>query len=126
MDGAQIKDEIRALVDKYEKAKASGQIKKYSEEDTKKDFIQPLFEILGWNTSDRNEVSSEERIKSAGRVDYGFYIDEHPKFFLEAKPLTADLNKEEFAHQAIKYSWNKGVTWAILTDFESIKVFKEE
>ena len=126
MDGAQIKDEIRALVDKYEKAKASGQIKKYSEEDTKKDFIQPLFEILGWNTSDRNEVSSEERIKSAGRVDYGFYIDEHPQFFLEAKPLTADLNKEEFAHQAIKYSWNKGVTWAILTDFESIKVFNAE
>lgn len=42
---------------------------------------------------------------------------------MEVKKLDADLHRVEFAHQAIRYSWNKGATWAVLTDFESIKVF---
>ena len=29
---------------------------------TKKDFILPLFEALGWKTSDSREVSAEEKI----------------------------------------------------------------
>ena len=34
--------------------------------------------------------------------------------------------REDFANQAIRYSWNKGVTWAILTDFENIIVFNAQ
>jgi len=126
MNKDEAKQKIQQLVEKYEKVRKQGQIKKYSEEDTKKDFILPLFDALGWNTADRNEVSSEEHIKSAGRVDYAFYINGRPKFYLEAKALEANLHKEDFAEQAIKYSWNKGVTWAGLTDFESIKIFNAE
>jgi len=126
MNKDEAKQKIQQLVEKYEKVRKQGQIKKYSEEDTKKDFILPLFDALGWNTADRNEVSSEEHIKSAGRVDYALYINGRPKFYLEAKALEANLHKEDFAEQAIKYSWNKGVTWAGLTDFESIKIFNAE
>jgi len=67
-----------------------------------------------------------EEHQSSGRVDYGFYLDSRLKFYLEAKSLGSNLHKEEFANQAIKYSWNKGATWAILTDFESIKVFNAQ
>lgn len=123
---SEIKSKIQLLVEKYEAAKSAGQIRRYTEEDTKKDFILPLFNCLGWDTDDRNEVSSEESIKSSGRVDYGFYINGRPKFYLEAKPLRAEIHKEEYANQAIKYSWNKGVTWAVLTDFESIIVFNTQ
>ena len=123
MNKDEAKLKIRQLVEKYETVKKLGQIRKYSEEDTKKDFILPLFDALGWNTADRNEVSSEEYIKSAGLVDYGFYVNNRAKFYLEAKPLEANLHREDFAEQAIKYSWNKGITWAGLTDFESIKIF---
>lgn len=123
------KDEAKAvitkLVEKYESAKASNLISKYTEEETKKDFILPLFKALNWDVDDKNEVTAEEH-QSSGRVDYGFYLNSRLKFYLEAKSLGADLHKEEFANQAIKYSWNKGATWAILTDFESIKIFNAQ
>ena len=118
----QVKKDIQILIDKYDFEKASGKIRGYTEQDTKNAFISPLFEALGWNMQDRHEVSSEEQI-SGDRADYGFYLNERPKFYVEAKKLSADIEREDFAHQAIRYSWNKGVTWAVLTDFENIKVF---
>src|SRR3989338_6616083 len=116
------KKTIQQLIAKYETVKATGAIKKYSEEDTKNSFIIPLFEALGWDFYDRNEVTSEEQI-SGKRVDYGVYLNGAVKFYLEAKPLKADIHREDYAEQAIRYSWNKGINWAILTDFESLLVF---
>jgi type I restriction-modification system DNA methylase subunit len=113
---------IKDLVAKYEAEKAAGKITKYSEEETKRGFIEPLFEALGWNFSSKEEITLEEQI-SGDRVDYGFYLNSRIKFYLEAKPLKADLHREDYAKQSIKYSWNKGVTWAVLTDFESLIVF---
>src|SRR3989344_764451 len=122
-DEAKLK--IQELVEKYEKVKASHSISKYTEEETKKDFIQPLFQALGWNTTDKNEVTAEQ-VMSAGRIDYGFYLNGRLKFNVEAKSLKTDLNREDYANQAIKYSWNKGATWAILIDFENLKVFNAQ
>lgn len=116
------KSVIQELIDKYETAKAGGLLKRYTEEQTKKDFILPLFEALGWNVYGREEVTAEEDI-TGKRVDYGFYLKGIIRFYLEAKPFKADIHREEYAEQAIRYAWNKGVTWAILTDFESIIVF---
>jgi type I restriction-modification system DNA methylase subunit len=123
MDQNLAKDQIRELVNKYVQVKDSGKLNSYTEEDTKKGFIEPFFEILGWNIRDRDEVYTEENIKSAGRVDYSFFTKGRAKFYLEAKPLKSDLDKEEYAKQAVRYAWNKGINWAVLTDFESIKVF---
>ncbi|MFH1048934.1 MAG: N-6 DNA methylase [Patescibacteria group bacterium] len=122
----QAKEKIKALAEKYELVRNSGKLKSYTEEETKKDLILPLLEALGWNVFDKNEVSAEENIISSGRVDYGIYLNGRVKFYLEAKKLSADLHREEFAHQSIRYSWNKGVTWAVLTDFESLKVFNAQ
>ncbi|MBU2082003.1 type I restriction enzyme HsdR N-terminal domain-containing protein, partial [Patescibacteria group bacterium] len=123
MNKNEAKKNIQKLIDKYQVAVSAGKISKYSEEETKKDFILPLFEILGWDVHDKNEVSAEESQSSGGRVDYGFYIDSRPKFYLEAKTFKADINSSDFAHQAIRYSWNKGITWAVLTNFEKIIIF---
>ncbi|HEY5220856.1 MAG TPA: hypothetical protein VIJ29_01760 [Candidatus Paceibacterota bacterium] len=70
------KDRVKDLVLKYKAEVASGGFKKYTEEDIKKGFIEPLFKALGWNIEERNEVSTEESIKSSGRVDYGFYLND--------------------------------------------------
>lgn len=121
MDQDLVKQKIQALIEKYTSLSA-GEISKYTEEETKKDFILPLFEALGWDVNNKKDVSAEES-QSGGRVDYGFYLNERVKFYVEAKSLRTDLNREEYANQSIRYSWNKGVDWAILTDFESIKVF---
>lgn len=126
MNKKEAKRRINELVQKYEEARKAGKLRSYTEEETKKDFILPFFEALGWNTIDKEEVSAEENIISSGRVDYGFYLNNRIKFYLETKRISADLHKEEFANQAIRYSWNKGATWAVLTDFESLKVFNAQ
>jgi predicted type IV restriction endonuclease len=128
MNKEEAKQKIQELIDKYENLKAEGKIKLYNEAQTRNEFIEPLFEYLGWdmrNIKNNNEVTTEENV-SGGRVDLAFRIGNYPVFFLEAKAMKADLNDPRWAEQAIRYSWNKNVTWAILTDFESIKVFNAE
>src|SRR3989338_8338904 len=118
------KQKIEQLVGRFRDAEQAGRLKTYTEEQTKKDFILPLFEALGWDVYG-SDVSAEETI-SGDRVDYGFYIDGRIQFYLEAKPFRADLSSEKFANQAVKYSWNRGVAWAVLTDFEEVKIFNAQ
>ncbi|TSC91221.1 MAG: putative type IV restriction endonuclease [Parcubacteria group bacterium Licking1014_17] len=125
MTQQEAKDRIKRLLEKYQQAHASGQDKKYNEAQTISGFIMPLFESLGWNQSNLDEVIPQES-SSKGRVDFAFQINHIPVMFLEAKAMKVDLDEWKWAEQAINYSWNKGVTWAILTDFESIKVFNAE
>jgi len=125
MDREVAKRDIEILVEKYNKVVQEGRDTKYTEQETKKDFIQPLFRALGWNVEDSSEVSAEESI-SKGYVDYGFRINEIPKFFLEAKSLKKDLDDPKFVGQAINYSWLKGCTWAVLTNFETERIFNAE
>ena len=128
MDKKQSKEQVAKLIGKYKKILEEGRIKEYNEAQTRNEFIEPLFESLGWdmrNLNSENEVSTEETT-SKGRIDLAFRLNGIPQFFLEAKPLKADLDNEDYARQAINYSWNKGVTWAVLTDFEGLKIFNAQ
>ena len=124
-------ERVVELVSKYEQIKKSGEIKKYNEESTKKDFILPLFEALGWNVYNRakrnDSISAEETI-SKKRVDYGFRINGIPKFFLEAKSLKEDniQTSSKYVTQAIDYAWMKSCSWAILCNFETIAVYNAD
>ncbi len=124
----EVRKNISKLVEKYNKFQAENKLKGLNEAQTINQFIEPLFSYLGWdihNILNENEVTPEETI-SKGRVDRAFRINGIPKFFLEAKSIKADLDIESYARQAINYSWNKGVAYAVLTDFESIKVFNAQ
>jgi len=128
MDKQKAKQQIQKLVEKYQRVAETDKIKSYNEAQTRNEFIEPLFEFLGWgmrNLTTDNEVTTEENI-SGGRVDLAFRFNNIPAMFLEAKALKVDLDEWKWAEQAINYSWNKSVTWAVLTDFESIKVFNAE
>ncbi|MGP8079567.1 MAG: hypothetical protein ACLPVI_03555, partial [Dehalococcoidales bacterium] len=103
----------------------SHKIKSYNEAATKQGFIQPLFEALGWNFTDTDEVSPEDNT-SNGRVDYAFKLHGISQFYVEAKSLKEDLNDQKYIKQAISYAYNKGVTWAILTNFQSLRVFNAQ
>jgi len=119
------KEKIKILIEKYEKVKKTGEFKSYSEEETKKGFIEPLFEALGWDISDKKVVSADETISSE-RGDYGFYLNNRAKFYLEAKKLNANIYDEKFANQAIRYSFNKDVVWAVLTNFDTLIIFNAQ
>ncbi|MBN3037746.1 MAG: N-6 DNA methylase [Candidatus Diapherotrites archaeon] len=119
---------VQGLVDKFQRVMDEGKLKTYSEERTKNEFIEPLFEALGWDM--RNERTDDEVIKEQrvlrGRADYAFRLGGVIRFFVEAKGAKVNLDDTEFAKQAISYGFNKGVTWAVLTDFEGLKVFNCE
>jgi len=117
------KEKLKQLIDRYEKLTDKEIKEVYNEQRTKDHFIRPLFEALGWDFL--SDVWSETDVLGK-RVDYAFMISGNTKFLVEAKPLKADLDMKIHAKQAIKYAWNKGITWAILTDFESIKIFNAQ
>ena len=121
----EVKQQIKELIEKYNKIVSSEKIKLFNEPQTKTTFIQPFFKLLNWDVENPDEVSLEEKV-SKKRVDYAFKINGITKFFVEAKSLKEDLNNPEFAKQAIEYSYNKGITWAVLTNFKEIKVFNAE
>ena len=128
MTKEETKQQIQKLVEKYQRVVEAGKIKSYNEAQSRNEFIEPLFEFLGWdmrNLTTDNEVTTEENV-SGGRVDLAFRFGNIPVFFLEAKAMKVDLDEWKWAEQAINYSWNKNVTWAVLTDFESIKIFNAE
>lgn len=124
LDTNTAKKTIEGLVLDYQRMRDTNELESLTEEETKKNFILPLFKALGWRT-DTTEVSAEETI-SRKRVDYGFRISNIPKFFLEAKSFKEGINKQEYVDQAVNYSWHKGTTWSVLTDFATLKVYNAE
>ena len=84
LDIEKAKDEIKLLVEKYEREKQNNRLESYSEEQTKNDFILRLFKALGWDVYNyhSNTLTAEEKA-SRGRVDYGFRVNDIPKFFFK-------------------------------------------
>ncbi len=64
--------EVERLVRKF--TALSGPARKaFNEDNTRKDFILPLFRALEWNTDSSAEVSAEEKV-SRGWVDFSFRL----------------------------------------------------
>jgi len=116
--------QIEQLVQRFKSLPASER-KGMNENATRQGYILPLFRALGWNVDNVNEVSPEEKV-SRGWVDFSFRIGGIPRFFLETKKASEDLNDPRWVQQAIDYAWTKSVTWALLSDFEGLRVFNAE
>ncbi len=89
MTKEEAKLKIIDLVKKFH-ALEYNKVKGFNEAATKQGFIQPLFESLGWDFTDTDEVSPEDNT-SNGRVDYAFKLHGVSQFFVEAKPFKEDL-----------------------------------
>ena len=115
---------VKALVTRF-KSLSVAERRGMNEQATRLGYILPLFSELGWDTSNTYEVSPEEKV-SRGWVDFSFRIGGIPRFFLETKKASEDLNDPRWVRQAIDYAWTKSVTWALLSDFEGLRVFNAE
>jgi hypothetical protein len=100
-------------------------IRSFSEADTRRVFIMPLFQALGWDIYNHDEVAEEVKA-GTGRVDYVFKLRGVSQFYLEAKALKVDLTRQEHIKQAITYAYNRGITWACLSDFEGLKIYNSQ
>ena len=113
--------QVRRLVAQFE-ALTPAQRRELNETATRTDFIDPLFEALGWNMHDNAEVGREEAAGRRKRVDYAFKLRGVPRFLLEAKRPGAPLDDRNI-HQAVEYAWNLGVDWVVLSNFSETRLY---
>ena len=95
-----------------------------SEANTKRRIIEPLLEILGWDTCS-NEVVLEYPVKIGSTtkyVDYALMLENKPVVFVEAKAFDVMLSYDDSA-QIISYGRVEDVQWAVLTNGRNLKVF---
>ncbi|RLB28558.1 MAG: restriction endonuclease subunit M, partial [Deltaproteobacteria bacterium] len=120
---------VHELVERFERNLEAYKRGKYNETQVRLEFINPLFEELGWDIANKKgyaeaykEVVHEDAIKVGGATkapDYSFRIGGTRKFFLEAKKPSVDIKEDTHpAYQLRRYAWSAKLPLSILTDFE--------
>ena len=95
-----------------------------NEEDTKRVFITPLLQALGWDIQDLEEVKNEYRHRPQyNPVDYALFLLRTPCLYIEAKPLRASLSDHKWISQTIGYAASAGVEWCILTNGDEYRLY---
>ena len=122
------------LVERYQRNAADYTSASYNETQVRREFIDPLFEALGWDINNRQghaeaykDVIHEDAIKIDGKTkapDYAFRIGGTRKFFLEAKKPSIRI-KDDIgpAYQLRRYAWSAKLPLSILTNFEEFAVY---
>jgi len=120
---------VQSLAKKFQTNQQHYLSGEYQETHVREDFINKLFNALGWERSDdpyRQEMKLEKPEKKAkGRADYAFSLAPHynrTRFFVEAKRPQNNIATPDNCFQAIRYSWPKDVPIAVLTDFNSLYI----
>lgn len=98
---------------------------KLNEEQTKISFVIPFFQALGWEMLDAN-VAQWEVPAGGGRVDASLLVEGVPRVLVEVKGLEHVIDEKTDGMQAVQYAYNKGIAWAILTNFADIYIFNAE
>lgn len=137
---------IRQLVEQYRGLNANAR-KTITEAGVTHQFIDPLLETLGWPIKDPARFKYELNTQ-AGRPDLTLFPEQGGAIFVEAKRfgliqelkearytvagivtpgqlalpgMATDRTREE--QQAINYAFENGGAWAILTNFEKLRLF---
>src|SRR5574341_835329 len=125
---------IPELVERFERNLESYRSQGYNETQVRQEFVNPFFEALGWDVSNKaghaeayKDVIHEDAIKVGGATkapDYCFRIGGTRKFFLEAKKPAVNIKDDVApAYQLRRYAWSAKLPLSILTDFEEFAVY---
>lgn len=137
---------IKQLIEKYQSDRDYYLTNKYNETLLRSDFLDPLFELLGWDIknnagkpTNEREVILEEALKAntsehSKKPDYTFRLFSERKFFLEAKkPFVSIDSNNEAAKQVRRYGFTAKLKISVLSNFEyliiydtSVKVEKDD
>lgn len=110
------------------------QSNQYNETELRREFLDPLFEALGWDMNNRagyadayKDVVHEDSLKIGGVTkapDYSFRIGGTRKFFLEAKKPAIDIRSGDGpAFQLRRYAWSAKLPLSILSNFRELAVY---
>ncbi|MGI5107293.1 N-6 DNA methylase [Treponema socranskii] len=125
---------LTELTELFERNKKQYNTSAYDEANTRTDFIDKFFELLGWDIRNEQgyseqyrEVVREDKVTIGGKVkapDYAFRIGGVRKFFVEAKKPSVNIKDEvEPAFQVRRYGYTAKLPLCILTDFEEFAVY---
>src|SRR3972149_5955172 len=131
---AETPGQIAELVERFNRNVDAYQNQLYNETQVRREFIDPFFEALGWDVTNKagyaeayKDVIHEDAIKIGGATkapDYCFRIGGARKFFLEAKKPSVSLKDDVSpAFQLRRYAWSAKLPLSILTDFEEFAVY---
>ena len=127
---------IKQLIEKYNANRDFYLTDKYNETLLRSDFLDPLFELLGWDIknnagkpTNEREVLLEESLKSnafehSKKPDYTFRLFSERKFFLEAKkPFIKIESNNYFAKQIRRYGFTAKLKISIISNFENLIIY---
>ena len=128
---------VKELVAKFEKNIKAYKSSSYNEEQVKQEFINPFFESLGWDVSNKSgaapqyrDVIFEDSIKvgkGTKAPDYCFTLAGRKMFFLEAKKPSVNIREDKSpAYQVRRYAWSAKLSLSILTDFEELAIYESK
>jgi predicted type IV restriction endonuclease len=129
-----IPDSVKELVERFRRNRESYQSARYNETQLRREFVDPLFEAMGWDVNNRKgyaeaykDVVHEDSIRIAGAPrspDYSFRIGGLRKFFVETKKPSVNLRTDPGpAFQLRRYAWSAKLPISVLTDFEEFVVY---
>ncbi len=129
------KEKIAELVAKFNNNKGFYTSSLFKEEEAKVEFINPMFEALGWDIHNKQglgpnfkEVVFEESLaigKETKAPDYSFRLGGQLIYYLEAKKPSVNIKDDRSpAFQARRYGWSAKIPIVILTDFEELAVYE--
>lgn len=130
----EVPTELIGLVQRFEQQHEAFRSGRYNETQVRREFIDPLFELLGWDIDNHQgspeaykDVVHEDAIKVGGKhkaPDYSFRVGGDRKFFVEAKRPSVNLKEDPLpAFQLRRYAWTAQLPLSILTDFEELAVY---
>lgn len=127
---------IKDLVEKYSSNREAYLKAEYNETQLRNDFLDPLFEILGWDIKNsmgkptfEREVLVEEGLKADAssntkKPDYTFRLFSERKFFLEAKKPNVNIQRDnESARQVRRYGFTAKLKISVLSNFEYLAIY---
>jgi type I restriction-modification system DNA methylase subunit/predicted type IV restriction endonuclease len=122
------------LIERFDRNRDAYLSGAYNEFQLRKEFLDPLFETLGWDMQNKlgyaeayKDVIHEDSIKVGGFTkapDYCFRIGGTRKFFVEAKKPSVNVKDDTSpAFQLRRYAWSAKLPLSILSDFEEFAVY---
>jgi hypothetical protein len=127
---------IKHLIDKFIANRDYYLTSKYNETLLRSDFLDPFFELLGWDiknnagkSTNEREVILEEALKAnstehSKKPDYTFRLFSERKFFLEAKkPCVSIETNNDAAKQVRRYGFTAKLKISVLSNFEYLIIY---
>lgn len=132
------KQKLESLVEKFENNIRQYKNKNYNETEVRVDFVNPMFEILGWDVDNKKNLPQQYRevtheasviVKENGKdktkkPDYAFRFGSDVLFYLETKKPSVDIENDiSPAFQTRRYGWSGNLRVSVLSNFEYTYIY---